>query len=106
MSHLPVQRKNETTPGRAVSRLPVGCQSAASSLKLYVQAKLRSIDNFQNGTCADHYHKTNNVAPHPCTPTGPTFRPSAPHAYQCLISHFEASSGACNLMLYIHVLIN
>ena len=36
----------------------------------------------------------------------PTFRPSAPQAYQCLISHFLASLGACNLILYIHVLIN
>ena len=47
MSHLPIQHKNETTPG--------------SRLKLYWQAKLRSIDSCQNGTCADHYQKTNNV---------------------------------------------
>ena len=33
-------------------------------------------------------------------------RPSAPQAYQCLISHFLASLGACNLILYIHVAIN
>ena len=50
MSHLPIQHKNETTLGRAVSRL-----------KLYWQAKLRSIDSCQNGTCVDHYQKTNNV---------------------------------------------
>ena len=36
----------------------------------------------------------------------PTFRPSAPQAYQCLISHFLASLGACKLILNIHVLIN
>ena len=30
-------------------------ESAASSLKLYAQAKLSLIDSFQNGTCADHY---------------------------------------------------
>ena len=36
----------------------------------------------------------------------PTFRPSASQAYQCLISHFLASLGTCNLKLYIHVLIN
>ena len=36
----------------------------------------------------------------------PTFRPSAPQVYQCLISHSLASLGACNLILYIHVLIN
>ena len=46
------QHKNETT-------LPPG--SAVSSLKLYVQAKSSSIDSCRNGTCADHYHKTNNV---------------------------------------------
>ena len=50
MSHLPIQHKNETTPGKAVSRL-----------KLFWQAKLRSIDSCQNGTCADHYQKTSNV---------------------------------------------
>ena len=50
MSHLPIQHKNETKPCRAVSRL-----------KLYWQAKLRSIDSCQNGTYADHYRKTNNV---------------------------------------------
>ena len=38
-----------------------GCQLADSRLKLYWQAKLRSIDSCQNGTCADHYQKTNNV---------------------------------------------
>ena len=43
--------------------------------------------------------------------TGPdtdhsTFRPFAPQAHQCLISYFLASLGACNLILYIHVLIN
>ena len=32
-----------------------------SSLKLFAQAKLRLIDSCQNGTCADHYQKTNNV---------------------------------------------
>ena len=53
MSHLPVQHKNETTPGRAVSWL--------SPLKLYWQAKLRSIDSCQNGICADYYQQTNNV---------------------------------------------
>ena len=36
----------------------------------------------------------------------PTFRPSASQANQCLISHFLASLGACNPILYIHVLIN
>ena len=36
----------------------------------------------------------------------PNFRPSAPQAYQCLISHFLASLGGCNLILYIHVLID
>ena len=30
---------------------------ADSRLKLYWQAKLRSIDSCQNGTCADHYQK-------------------------------------------------
>ena len=30
----------------------------------------------------------------------------APQAYQCLISLFLASLGACNLILYIHVLID
>ena len=54
MSHLPIQRKNKTTPGKAVSWLK-------SRLKIYWQAKLRSIDSCQNGTCADHYQKTNNV---------------------------------------------
>ena len=39
-------------------------------------------------------------------PDHPTFRPSAPQAYQCLSSHFLASLGACNLILYIHILIN
>ena len=34
---------------------------ADSRLKLHWQAKLRSIDSCQNGTCADHYQKTNNV---------------------------------------------
>ena len=42
-----------------------GCQSADSSLKLYAQAKLRSIDSCQNGTCAYHYQKTNNVGSGP-----------------------------------------
>ena len=46
------QHKNETT---------LSPRSAVSSLKLYVQAKSRSIDSCRNGTCADHYHKTNNV---------------------------------------------
>ena len=36
----------------------------------------------------------------------PTFRRSAPQAYQCLISHFLASLGACSLILYIHVAIH
>ena len=51
MSHLPCQQKNETmlSQDRAVSRLPYG------------QAKVRLIDSCQNGTCADHYQKTNNV---------------------------------------------
>ena len=35
------------------------CQAAAS--RLYAQTKLRSSDSCQNGTCADHYHITNNV---------------------------------------------
>ena len=35
------------------------CQSAVSSLKLYVHAKPRSIDSCQNGRSADHCHKTN-----------------------------------------------
>ena len=35
----------------------------------------------------------------------PTFRPSAPQSYQCLISHLPASMVACNLKLYTHVLI-
>ena len=35
------------------------CQSAASSLKLYVLAKLRSIDSCQNGTYEAHYQITN-----------------------------------------------
>ena len=52
MSHLPIQHKNETTPA---------CQLADSRLKFYWQAKLRSIDSCQNGTCADHYQKTNNM---------------------------------------------
>ena len=52
MSHLPIQHKNETTPGY---------QSTDSRFKFYWQAKLRSIDSRQNGICADHYHKTNNV---------------------------------------------
>ena len=46
---------------------------------------------------------------HDRTPTRPALRPSAPHVYQCLISHFQASLGACNLVLLvlnIHVLIN
>ena len=50
-----------------------GCQSAASSLKLYAQAKLGSIDSCQNGTCADHNQKTNNVGQEPITP-----EPSSP----------------------------
>ena len=33
---------------------------ADSRLKLYWQAKLRSIDSGQNGTYVDHYQKTNN----------------------------------------------
>ena len=41
--------------------LSVGCQSAASSLKLCAQAKLNSIDSCQTETCADHYQTTNNV---------------------------------------------
>ena len=53
MSHLPIQHKNESTPGKAVR--------ADSRLKLHWQAKLRSIDSCQNGTCGDHYQKTNNV---------------------------------------------
>ena len=39
-------------------KLPKLC---SATLKLYWQAKLRSIDSCQNGTCADHYQKTNNV---------------------------------------------
>ena len=35
--------------------------STDSRLKLYWQAKLRSIDSGHNGICADHYQKTNNV---------------------------------------------
>ena len=46
------RHKNETT---------LSPRSAVSSLKLYVQAKSRSIESCRNGTCADHYHKTNNV---------------------------------------------
>ena len=34
---------------------------AVSSLTLYAQAKSRLIDSGQNGTCANHYLKTNNV---------------------------------------------
>ena len=139
---------------------------------LYVRPKLRSIDNCQNGKCADHYQKTNNVGSDPlrytiwhpltiitwlyrgliflpievtfflkfstdilfdhglnsvfwakphslenlsildnlaisCPYTDyPTFRLSAPQAYQCSIPHFLASLRACNLILYIHILIN
>ena len=51
MSNLPVQHNYAVQ----------GCQSADSRLKLYWHAKLKSIDSFQNGTCADHYQKTNNV---------------------------------------------
>ena len=36
----------------------------------------------------------------------PNDRPSAPQAFQCLISHFLASLEACNLILHIHVVIN
>ena len=36
----------------------------------------------------------------------PTAWPSVPQAYQCLISHFLASLGACSLLLYIHVTIH
>ena len=36
----------------------------------------------------------------------PTACPYATQAYQCLISHFQTSLGACNLILYIHVAIN
>ena len=57
MSHLPIQHKNESTPDRA--------KSANSSLKLYAQTKLRSIDSCQNGTCADHYQKNNNLGSGP-----------------------------------------
>ena len=32
----------------------------------------------------------------------PTFLPSAPQAYQCLISHFLPSLGACNLIVHPH----
>ena len=53
MSHLPIQHKNENYAGQ-------GCQLADSRLKLHLQAELRSIDSCQNGTCADHYQKTNN----------------------------------------------
>ena len=35
-----------------------------------------------------------------------TDRPSAPQAYQFLISHFLASLGVCNVILHIHVMIN
>ena len=51
MSHLSCQQKNETalSQGRAVSRLP------------YAQAKVRLVDSCQNGACAGHYQKTNNV---------------------------------------------
>ena len=54
MSHLPIQHKKRNYAGQ-------GCQLADSRLKLYWQAKLRSIDSCQNGTCADHYQITNNV---------------------------------------------
>ena len=36
----------------------------------------------------------------------PTFHPSAPQAYQYFISLFLASLGACNMIFYIHDLIN
>ena len=54
MLHLPAWKWNYPFTGQ-------GCQSAASSLKLYAQAKFWLIESCQNGTCADHYRKTNNV---------------------------------------------
>ena len=58
MLHLPIDHKKRNYAWQ-------GCQSADSSLKLYAQAKLRSIESCQNGTCADHYQKTNNVGSGP-----------------------------------------
>ena len=37
MSHLPIQHKNETTPGRAVSRLTVVKVILASQIKVNLQ---------------------------------------------------------------------
>ena len=95
MSHLPIQHKNETTPG---------CQSTASSLKLYAQAKLRSIDSVQNRTCADHYQKTNNVGSGqlrytiwhfvpPPLPSPPTIQPGL----KCLINTRSRQSVNSNI---------
>ena len=33
-------------------------------------------------------------------------RPSAPQGNQCVILHFLANVGACNLILHIHVVVN
>ena len=54
MSHLPIQHKKRNYAGQS-------CQLADSRLKLYWEAKLRSIDSCQNRTWADQYQKTNNV---------------------------------------------
>ena len=65
MSHLPIQHKNETTPHRAVR-----------SLMFHARGKLRSIDSCQNGTCADHYQRTNNVGSDPLRYTMWQFAPT------------------------------
>ena len=70
------QHKNETT---------LSPRSAVSSLKLYVQAKSRSIDSCRNGTCADHYHKTNNVG------SGTRFGISPPYKPEWSILHYIRS---------------
>ena len=46
------------------------------------------------------------IYPSQSTNRTPTAWPSAPQAYQCLISHFLARLGACSLILYIHVTIH
>ena len=33
-------------------------------------------------------------------------RPSVPEGNQCVISHLLANVGACNLILYTHVVVN
>ena len=65
MSHVPIHHKNEITPGRA-----------ARSLTLHARAKLRSIDSCQNGTCAEHYQKNNNVGSDPLRYTIWQFTPT------------------------------